>query len=377
MDFELSEEQRLLGDMLRGYMADSYGFEARIHALREPEGFSRRVWSDFADLGLLGVPFAEEDGGIGGGPIEMMVVMEAIGRGLMVEPYLATVVLAGGILRRAASPEQKAARIGEIIAGERIMTLAHQEARGPRHTLERLRTTATRDGEGWRLDGAKIAVPAGAAAHELIVSARTPDGAGLFLVAPDHPGVRIRKRQGFDGAPLAEVELDKVTLGPDALLGAPGGGAEVLRAVFEEATAAVCAEAVGAMSEVLDLTTEYLKTRTQFGVAIGSFQALQHRAVEMLMETELARSMAVLAAVALSQDAEARWRNIAAAKAKIGAAGRFVGQNAVQLHGAIGLTEEYKVGHAFKRLTAIEMAFGDTDHHLDALSAAGGLIPIG
>ena len=376
MDFELSEEQRLLGDMVGGYVADRYGFEARAKAMGEACGFSRQVWADFAELGLLGLPFAEEDGGFGGGGVEMMIVMEALGRGLVVEPYLATVVLAGGLLRRLASPNQRAERIAGVVAGARIMALAHQEPQGPRHTTEALRTRAVRRTGGWVLTGTKTAVIAGAAADELIVSARAPEGVSLFLVDPALPGVSVARRDGFDGVALADVVLDEVALHEDALLGAAGEGASALARVFEEANAALCAEAVGAMADMLDATTEYLKTRTQFGAPIGSFPALQHRAVEMLMQTELARSMAVLAALSLERGPEERWRNVAAAKAKVAQAARYVGQQAVQLHGAIGLTAEYKVGHGFKRLTTIELLFGDADHHLDALAEAGGLIPL-
>ena len=373
MDFLYSEEQRLLADMVGGYVADRYGFDARARAMKGPGGFSAATWSDFAELGLLGVPFPEADGGFGGGGVEMMIVMEALGRGLVVEPYLATVVLAGGVLRHAASKDQRQARIPAIVAGERLMALAHQEPQGPRHSVDRLRTRATPAGGGWILSGAKVAVIGGAAADELIVSARSQEGVSLFLVDPAAPGVTVRRRQGFDGVALADVRLDDVALGDEALVGEAGAGSAVLTRVFEEANAALCAEGVGVMADMLEMTTEYLKTRTQFGVAIGGFQALQHRAAEMLMQTELARSMAILAALSLDRGAEERWRNISAAKAKIAQAGRFVGQQAVQLHGAIGLTAEYKIGHGFKRLTAIELLFGDADHHLDALAEAGGL----
>ena len=373
MDFLYSEEQRLLADMVGGYVADRYDFEARAQALKGAGGFSATTWRDFAELGLLGVPFAEADGGFGGGGVELMIVMEPLGRGLVVEPYLATVVLAGGVLRHAASKGQREARIPAIVAGERLMALAHQEPHGPRHSVDRLRTRAVRDGPGWILSGAKAAVIGGAAADELIVSARSQEGVSLFLVDPGASGVTVRRRLGFDGVALADVQLDDVALADEALVGEVGAGSAVLTRVFEEANAAICAEAVGVMADMLEMTTEYLKTRTQFGVAIGGFQALQHRAAEMLMQTELARSMAILAALSLDREAEERWRNISAAKAKIAQAGRFVGQQAVQLHGAIGLTAEYKIGHGFKRLTAIELLFGDADHHLDALAEAGGL----
>lgn len=376
MDFEFSDEQRMLGDMLGSFIVDRYGFEARQCAMREAGGFSRATWRELAELGILGLPFSAEDGGFGGGGIEMMIVMEAFGRGLVVEPFLATVILAGGALRLAGSAAQKGRRIGEIIAGARLMALAHHEPGGLRHTVDRFSTNARLAGGGWRLSGRKVSVISGASADELVVSAACDEGVALFLVDPTLPGVTVTARTGFDGTALADVVFYDVDLPADALLGAPGEGAPILSRLFEEANAALCAEAVEIMADAFDMTTEYLKTRSQFGVSIGRFQALQHRAVDMLMQLEQARSMAILAALSLDRGPEERWRNIAAAKAKIGQAGKFVGQSAVQMHGAIGLTMEYKVGHAFKRLTAIDMLFGDSDYHIDALANAGGLLPI-
>jgi alkylation response protein AidB-like acyl-CoA dehydrogenase len=376
MNFELTDEQRMLGETLNRFVADHYDFEERLAAMRAPEGFSRTIWSELAGLGVLGLPFAEADGGLGGGGVETMIVMEALGRGLVVEPYLATAILGGGALRLAGSVDQKAARIEAIISGQHIMALAHHEPGGPRHCTWRLSTKAVEQGSEWQLSGAKLAVIAGAAADELVVSATTATGVCLFLVNSSLPGVKRKARTGYDGMALADVSFENVRVPASALLGEAGRGSDVLVRLFEEANAALCAEAVGIMADMLDFTTDYLKTRTQFGVPIGSFQVLQHRTVDMLMQVELARSMAILAAVSLDCPHEERWRNIAATKAKIGQAGRFVGQQAVQLHGAIGLTMEYKVGHAFKRLTAIDSLFGDADHHLDALAEAGGLIAI-
>jgi len=377
MNFDLTDEQRMLAEMLTSFVADRYGFEQRLAAMGEPGGFSRARWQELAELGVLGLPFDEADGGLGGAGIETMVVMEALGRGLVLEPFLATVILAGGALRIAGSPEQKTARIGAVVAGARIMALAHSEPHGPRHTVERIATRAEPAGAGWHLRGAKTAVIAGATADEFVVSAATDAGVSLFLVDRDLPGTVVTPRRGYDGVALADLSFDGVVLAGDALLGAAGQGSAILTELFEQANAALCAEAVGVMADILAATTDYLKTRTQFGVAIGSFQALQHRAVDMLMQVELARSMAILAALSLDRAPRERALNIAAAKAKIGQAGRFVGQQAVQLHGAIGLTEEYKVGHAFKRLTAIDALFGDADHHLDMIAEAGGLIPLG
>jgi alkylation response protein AidB-like acyl-CoA dehydrogenase len=372
MDFDYSDEQRLLGETVRRFVEERCDFDSRLKTLHTPEGWSRAAWRDMAELGLLALPFAEADGGFGGGGVETMIVMEALGRGLVLEPYLATVILAGGVLRRAASAEQRAARVPRLIEGAHFMALAHQEPGMPRHGLG-IATRAHRNGSGWVLSGRKIAVLHGPAADEFVVSAATAAGLSLFFVPADAPGVGRRQQRGYDGVPVAEVNFDKAKLPADALIGIEGLGGEVLTTLFEEANAALAAEAVGVMSDTLDITTDYLKTRTQFGVPIGSFQALQHRAVDMLIELELARSMAILAALSLVQPADQRRRNIAAAKVQIGRSSRFVGQQAVQLHGAIGITAEYKVGHAFKRLTAIDALFGDADHHLDFLAEAGGL----
>ncbi|MBO9376187.1 pimeloyl-CoA dehydrogenase small subunit [Sphingomonas histidinilytica] len=374
MDFELTDEQKMLSETVTRFVAETYDFSKREHALRSADGWSREAWAALAEMGLLGLPFAEEDGGFGGSGVEMMLIMEALGRGLMVEPYFATVVLAGGVLRHGASAAQRAAIVPGVIAGERILALAHDEAGQGRHTLA-ARTTARPAGDGWIIDGAKIAVIHGQSAGTLIVSATTGEGLGLFLVDARADGVSIEAARGYDGVPVASVRLAGVALGADALIGEAGTGAAILDRLFDEARAALVAEAVGAMAETFDITVDYLKTRQQFGVAIGSFQALQHRAVDMLMQLELSRSMAVLAALSLDGDADQRRRNIAAAKAQIGKSGRMVGQEAVQMHGAIGITAEYKVGHAFKRLTAIDALLGDRDHHLARLVELGGVYP--
>src|SRR5271166_4907404 len=345
--------------------------------MRAPCGFSRAIWLEMAELGLLALPFSEEDGGFGGGGVETMLVMEALGRGLAVEPYLSSVVLCGTILKLVADNGQKNARLPRLAAGAHLMALAHSERAAPRATIDGIHASARSTQSGWVLNGAKTAVLDGASADELIVSALTDpsaDGIGLFLVDPHAPGVTVRGRASYDGRQVADVMLDGVRVADAAVLGPVGGGQAILRRVFETANAALAAEAVGVMADTLDTTVDYLKTRRQFGVAIGSFQALQHRCVDMLIQVELARSMALLAALSLDlPDAHERARNIAAAKVQIGRAGRFVGQQAVQLHGAIGITAEYKVGHAFKRLTAIDTLFGDAEHHLDMLAECGGL----
>jgi alkylation response protein AidB-like acyl-CoA dehydrogenase len=349
MDLELTDEQKMLSETVIRFVAETYEFSKREHALRSELGWSRTAYQSLAEMGLLGLPFAEEDGGFGGGGVEMMLIMEAIGRGLMVEPYVATVVLAGGVL-------------------------PHDEAGLPRHTLQ-ANAAARADGDGWILDGGKIAVIHGQSADTLVVSARTGRGLSLFQVDAAAPGVSIEPSRGYDGVPVASVRFGEVRLTADALIGEEGSGEAILDLVFDEARAALVAEAVGAMAETFDITVDYLKTRQQFGVTIGSFQALQHRAVDMLMELELSRSMAILAALSIGSDPEQRRRNISAAKAQIGRSGRRVAQDSVQMHGAIGITAEYKVGHAFKRLTAIDALLGDRDHHLDRLVELRGVYP--
>ena len=372
MDFDLNDEQKMLQETVTRFVAETYDFQKREHALKTADGWSREAYAGLAEMGLLALPFAEEDGGFGGGGVEMMIVMEALGRGLMVEPYFATVVLAGGALRHGGSAGQRADIVPGIAAGERILALAHSEKGLPRHILA-ARTTASLSGDGWTIDGCKIAVIHGQSADTFIVSAMTEEGLSLFLVDAAAKGVTVEGKRGYDGVPVATVVLSGVHVANEALIGAPGQGEDILSHVFEEATRA---ESVGAMAETFDVTVDYLKTRQQFGVAIGSFQALQHRAVEMLMQLELSRSMSILAALSLDIDADQRSRNISAAKAQIGKSGRIIGQEAVQMHGAIGITAEYKVGHAFKRLTAIDALLGDRDWHLARLAKMRGVYPV-
>ncbi|AWN55697.1 acyl-CoA dehydrogenase family protein [Methylobacterium sp. 17Sr1-1] len=380
MDFDLSEEQRLLKDSVERLLADRYDFESRKRYGKEPEGFAKAMWAAYAEQGLLAVPFSEEDGGIGGGPVETMIVMEAFGGALALEPYLATVVLAGGVLRHAATPEQRAEWLPGLIAGETRYALAHAE-RQARYDLHDVGVTARRDGDAWVLEGEKSLVLHGDSADRLIVSARTAgsrrdrDGIGLFLVEANAEGVSRRGYPTQDGMRAAEISLSSVRVGVDAVIGDPAGALPVIERVTDEAIAALCAEAVGAMDRMHRLTVEYLKTRKQFGVTIGSFQVLQHRAAEMFIALEQARSMAFLATMMAGEDdADERTRAIAGAKVQIGRSGRIVGQGAVQLHGGVGVTMEYSVGHYFKRVTMIDQLFGDADHHLGRVARMGGLI---
>lgn len=370
MDFELNDEQRMLSESAVRLFADRCTFESRSAILKSEPGWSRDLWSAMAEMGLLGIGLPEAHGGLGGAGIETMIVAEAAGRALVVEPWLATVVLAGGALRHGGSSAQQETRIPRIVAGEHVMALAYAEPGSPRYATDARITRAGRAGERWTLSGRKQAVLHGGSADELVVSAQVDGETALFLVNAGSAGVLYETLTGYDGVPVSAIEFAEV----DAeLLGELGDGATVLAQVLDGATAAVCAEAVGAMAETVDLTTEYLKTRQQFGVTLGSFQALQHRVVDMFIQVELARSMAMQAALSLGSAPDKRALNVGAAKVQIGRAGRMVGQNAVQLHGAIGFTAEYKVGHLFKRLTAIDALFGDADHHLAAIARTGGL----
>ncbi|MCC7274177.1 MAG: acyl-CoA dehydrogenase family protein [Alphaproteobacteria bacterium] len=370
MDFALSEQQQQLADSLARFIRDEYAIDARRRTVAGDEGFSRAHWRTFAELGLLGLPFAEDEGGIGGDGVDTMVVMEAFGRGLVVEPFLPTVVLCGTLLKRAASRAQRAALLPGVIAGERLLAFAHGERRA-RYDLSHVETRATPAADGFAIDGVKSVVLGAAAADQLLVSARTPAGIALFLVDRAAPGVSLRPYQTIDGQRAAEVVFAGVKVGRDAMLGPDGGALPAIEHAVDVATAAVCAEAVGCMQALLEATRDYLNTREQFGTRIGNFQALQHALVDMFIELEQARSMAIVAAVRCDDpDATTRARPLSAAKVQIGKSGRIVGQKAVQLHGGMGMTDEMKVGHYFKRLTAIEQSFGDSDHHLARFQAA-------
>jgi pimeloyl-CoA dehydrogenase small subunit len=376
MDFDLDDSQRLLQESLDRLIAERYAFEQRRTYGQSPEGWSRERWTHYAELGLLGLPFAEEYGGSAGGAVETMLVMEAFGRALALEPYLATIVLGGGFVRHGGSAAQRAALIPRLADGSLILAFAHTE-RQSRYDLADVATTASRDGQGWRIDGEKGVVLHGDSADTLIVTARTGggrrerDGIGVFLVDAAARGVTRRGYPTQDGLRAAEIAFSGVEVGPQDVLGEPGAALPLVEQVVGEAIAALCAEAVGAMTAMHALTLDYLKTRRQFGREIGNFQVLQHRAVDMLIALEQARSMAMYATMmAGEEDAAERRRALSAAKAQIGRSGRLVGQQAIQLHGGIGMTMEYKVGHYFKRVTMIDAMFGDADHHLRALARA-------
>jgi pimeloyl-CoA dehydrogenase small subunit len=380
MDFDLSEEQRLLKESVDGLLGSSYEFDDRKKYMAEKGGWSKTVWGKFAEQGLLGLPFSEDDGGFGAGAVETMIVMEALGKALVLEPYLPTVVIAGGFLRRGGSSKQKAEYIPAIIEGSKTFAFAQLE-KNSRYDLGDVATSAKKKGDGWVIDGEKFVVLNGESADMLIVTARTKGGqrdaggVGVFLVPGNAKGVAKKGYPTQDGLHAADITFTGVEVGADAVIGDFENGLPLIERVVDDARIALCAEAVGLMDESLKSTVEYLKTRKQFGVAIGSFQTLQHRAADMFVACEQARSMAMFATMAGDfDDAKERATAVAAAKVQIGKSLKFVGQQSIQLHGGIGMTMEAKIGHYFKRLTMIENTFGDTDYHLRRVTEGGGLV---
>jgi len=375
MDFSLTEEQQLLRDAIARFVANEYSFEQRKGILASPKGWSDKVWSKFAEMGLLGVPFAETNGGFGGGGVDLMVVAQELGRGMVVEPYLSTVVLAGGLVELAGTTAQKRDIVPGIIKGKWLLALAHGEPQS-RYDLHDVAASARREPSGYVLNGRKAVVLHGASADTLVVSARTAgsqrDRAGitLFLVDGKTRGVNVSGYRTIDGLRGADIELDGVHVGDEAVLGPVDGALPLLEQAVDRGAAALCAEAVGVMEALNAATLDYLKTRQQFGQPIGRFQALQHRAVDMLMHAEQSKSMACLAAVKCeSQDARERSRAVSAAKSLVGRSGRAVAKEAIQLHGGMGVTNELPAAHLAKRLTMIDFWLGDSDWHTERFAA--------
>jgi pimeloyl-CoA dehydrogenase small subunit len=380
VDFELNDEQRLLRESLTRLLSDRYGFEQRKAYAKEPEGWSRTMWAAYAELGLLGLPFAENEGGFGGGAVETMLVAEALGEALTLEPWFATVVLGGGFLRHGATAERRAELVLRIAQGSLLLALAQTEPQS-RWDLHDVATTATRDGDGWVLEGRKVVVLHGDVADKLVVTARTGGdrrdrtGIGVFLVDAKAAGLTRRGHRTNDGRRAAEVTLSGVRVTAEDVLGDPANGLPLIERVAEEAIAALAAEAVGVMAAAQRMTLDYLKVRKQFGVPIGSFQVLQHKAADIMMAIEQSRSMAMYAAMALEEpDPAERARAMSAVKAQIGRAAKVVAEETVQMHGGIGITMEYAVAHCMARLGAIEAMFGNAEFHLRRLADTGGLI---
>jgi alkylation response protein AidB-like acyl-CoA dehydrogenase len=359
MNFDYNEEQQLLADSVRRFLAKDYGFEARRKIVASKEGWSAGVWAQLAEMGLTGLPFSPDYGGFGGGAVDLMGVMEAAGDALLVEPYLPTLI-AGQLVARAGSEAQKKAILPAVVEGKLKLAFAHGE-KGARYNLAKVGASAKKSGSGWEISGEKRVVLGAPAADKLVVSANTDKGLSLFLVDPK--STKIKAYVTLDEQRAGDVVLAKAQ---GELLGAEGSALAVIEEVMDFATALVCAEAVGAMKFACDTTLEYLKTRKQFGVPIGTFQALQHRMVDMYVAQEQARSMACLACskVDANTSAKERARAISAAKIKVSDNARLISQESVQLHGGMGMTEELKVSHTFRRLTMIAQQFGDADHHL-------------
>ncbi|HEY4344996.1 MAG TPA: acyl-CoA dehydrogenase family protein [Parvibaculum sp.] len=375
MDFSFTEEQTLLRNSVQSLLADKYDFDTRRKIVKSADGWNPAMWKQFADLGLLAAPFSEELGGLGGGSIETMILMEEFGRHLVVEPFVETVVLAGGFLREGASKAQQDAHIPGIVDGSTVWAFAYAEPQG-RYNLADLVTTAKKDGAGYTLNGYKAVVLGAPWAQKLIVTARTSggqrdrDGVSVFIVDKSAPGVSTRDYPTVDGRRASEITFENVKVGADALIGAEGKGLPLVEKVTDQAIAALSAEAVGCMGELNKATVEYCKTRKQFGVPIGKFQVLQHRMVDMFMAYEQSVSMTYMVNLKLEENEAERVKAAAGAKVQIGKAGRFVGQQSVQLHGGMGMTDELSVGHYFKRLTMIDTQFGNVDHQLKRYSQA-------
>jgi alkylation response protein AidB-like acyl-CoA dehydrogenase len=371
MDFDYSEEQQLLADSVQRFVQKGYDFEARKKAIASDAGYSEDAWRTFAEMGLLGLPLPQDYGGFGGGALDLMAVMETFGEALVIEPYLATVGLGAQFVARAGTKAQRKAILPAVAEGRMKLAFAHTEA-ASRYNLAKVETTATKNEAGWVLSGEKKIVLGAPIAEKLIVSAATGKrGYSLFLVDPAAPGVEVKPYRTFDEMRAGDVALDNVQVDKKAMIGKQGAGLALVEEVVDFATALLCAEAVGVIKSTNEATLEYLKTRKQFGVTIGTFQALQHRMVDMFISGEQARSMACLAASKAdgAVDADDRRRAISAAKIKIADACRHVSQESIQLHGGMGMTEEMKVSHSFRRLTMIAQQFGDADHHLERFAA--------
>ena len=370
MDFSISEEQSMLANSVSKFMEIDYDFERRQKIAEGDNGYSLELWQTFAELGWTAVPFAEDDGGLGGGPVELMLMMEQFGRGLLVEPYLANVVLGGGILRRSADADQKSQWLAPLIEGNLQAALAFAEPQG-RFNIADIKTTAKGNGKGFVLNGTKTCVLNGGNAEIIIIPARTSgeqaaeDGITLFEIPADSAGIERRSYQTVDAQQAADITLSDVKVEAGAVLGEIGEGYKTLQDVVDEATLAVCAEAVGIMRTMHEKTVEYSKNRVQFGVPIGSFQALQHRMVESLMACEQSLSLLMWSVMLNTADSEEKKQAISAMKYQIGTAGINVAREAVQIHGGMGVTWELDISHYFKRMTAIDLLFGNADYHLD------------
>ena len=365
MNFDLTEEQTLLKDAVTRLLSDRCGFEARRRLVGDPRGWSTEIWGQFAEMGLLAATFAEADGGLDGGPVETLVIGEALGTALSAEPYMATVVMGGAALRFSDNAAMRAEIVPAIAEGQAILACA----------IDGGRPRAKADGEGWVLDGSAAGVIHGDSADRLVVAADSDAGPLVLVVSADAAGLVRRGHRTFDGLRAAAIGFEGVRVGPDAILARGNAADALVERIVQHAIAYLAAEATGTMAMLLDATIEHLKTRTQFGQPLAKFQALQHRCAEMLVALEQARSVALYAAAMVDDpDPRERRKAFAAVKAVIAQSGRFVGQNAVQLHGGVGVTEEHRAGWGLKRLTMIDMLFGDAEAQAATLAGLGGFV---
>jgi alkylation response protein AidB-like acyl-CoA dehydrogenase len=369
VDIQFTDEQQLLRESIQRLLRDRYDFDTRCKIIATEEGWSRKHWDAFAELGLLAAPFPEEYGGLGAGPLASMIVMQEFGRHLVVEPFFETVVLGGGAIAQAGSSAQREEFLPKIAAGEATWALAWAEGRS-RYDLNNVATTAARHGDEYVLSGAKAAVIGAPWADRLIVSARTSgdprdrSGVSLFIVDRQSANLHLQSFKTIDGRRAAEITLRDVRVPAGRMLGEEGQGVAALEACRDRAIAALCAEAVGAMTELNSATLEYTKTRKQFGVALGTFQVLQHRMVDMFIALQESISLTQYLNLTLAANEPGCSRLASGAKSKVGEAARFVGEQAIQLHGGMGMSDELNVGHYFKRIAAINIQFGDPTFHL-------------
>jgi pimeloyl-CoA dehydrogenase small subunit len=369
VDFNFTEEQKMVRDGLTRMVREQYDWETRRKAIASDAGWRPEVWSQLAELGILGMPFSEDDGGFGGGAVDAMVIMEEFGKGLVIEPFVPTVVCAGGFLKHGGTAAQKEEHIGGIVDGSRVFAFAYAEPRG-RYDYADLATTAKKDGAGYVLNGHKAVVVGAPWASHLIVTARTSGdqrdraGVSVFVVDKASAGIVTRDYETVDGRRASEVYFENVSIPAEALIGEEGAGLALIELVTDEAIAALCAEACGAMKVAHAMTVEYSRQRKQFGVPIGSFQVLQHRMVDMYTAYEQSVSLTYLATLRLGAGETERKRAVSAAKVGVGQSARLIGQEAVQIHGGNGVTDEYAIGHYFKRLTIFDAEFGNVDHHM-------------
>lgn len=374
MNFNLTEEQTLLQDSIARFVGDHYALDQRTKLVSSRHGFSEDHWQTMADLGWLALPFAEADGGLGGTPIDTMVLMEQLGKGLVVEPYLASIVLGGGALRRGANDELRAQVLQQVIAGKLQLTLAYAEEQA-RFDLNDVTTRANQTGDAFTINGHKSMVLHAATADKVVVSARTSGastdtaGISLFVIDADAEGVKLDSFSTTDGLRASELTLTNVNVAPDCLIGEQDRGFEILQEVALDGILAISAEAVGAMEVLYKDTVAYTQEREQFGHALSEFQALQHRMVDMFVDYEQCKSLLYRATMERAQDSELAPRTIHALKHMVGKTGIAIAEEAVQMHGGMGMTEELRIGHYFKRLLVIDSQFGNSDYHLEQFAA--------